>query len=188
MAKMKKMRDWYFEGYEIKTVVKNGKTKSFYGDYKGKYYTLGMDAGGLNRFRIIYYAFTVVYLSAFFFMSLWPSKTASSWPGALSILNLIPIFYLIMGSLYFINAKPEMTVRSMYSSVKTIVRALFGIFIISILTLLSGMIFIFGGAINILSGDGVFLICALVCTGVSAVLNAMWKKHPCEEIKVNSKA
>lgn len=180
--KNQKMSDWYFEGYEIKTVTKNGKKKKVYGEYKGKYYSLGMDAAALSGFRIQYFSLCILYLAVYFFISLWPSYAASTWPGMFSLINLIPVIYLIMGSGYFLRAKPEMTIRTVYSSVKAIVRSLYAVLIFSILTVISD-IYTAGNAGNVFGENTVFLAGSLGCAGISAVLIALWKKHPCEEIE-----
>lgn len=183
MNKNKKMRDWYFEGYEIKTVVKNGKTKRVYGDYKGKYYSLGMDAAELRAFRILYYSLCAIYLAVYFFISLQPSYAAATWPGMFNLVNIIPIIYLIIGSVYFITAKPEMTLRTVYSSVKTIIRSLYAILIFSILTVVSD-IYVAGKTGDIFGENTVFLAGSLVCAAITVVLVMMWRRHPCEEVNV----
>lgn len=180
--KNKKMSEWYFEGYEIKTVTKNGKIKKVYGEYKGKYYSLGMDAAVFKRFRIQYFSLFILYLALYLFISLWPTYAASTWPGMFNLLNLIPVLYLIIGSGYFLMAKPEMTVRTVYSSVKAIVRSLYVVLILSILAFISD-IFTAGNAGNIFGGNSVYLAGSLVCAAIAAVLVAIWKKHPCREIQ-----
>lgn len=176
------MSEWYFEGYEVKTVTENGKKKKVYGEYKGKYYSLGMDAAALKRFRIQHFLLCILYLAIYLFISLRPSYAASTWPGMFNLLNLIPIIYLIIGSVYFLMAKPEMTIRTVYSSVKAIVRSLYAILIFSVLAVISD-IFAAGNAGNIFGENSVYLAGSLVCATVAAVLVVMWRKHPCEEIE-----
>ena len=173
------MSDWYMEGYSRQTVfdAKTGKNKTEL-VYQGLYYTYETDSiPGLKRMIA---ALSVLYLAVCVVPWFLPGYiTGYTWAGAVGLLMVIPLVYLVIGCLFFLLQKVPLTSRQTYAGYWRIVRAFQFGFWIQLAILLCGIIclILYRSRITAPVQEILYLIVLLVCLVINRVFLGLIRKR-----------
>ena len=169
---IRRMSDWYMEGYTKQTVfdAKTGKNRLEL-VYQGLYYTYEVE--NIPGFKLLCAILSFFYLVLSIVPWFLPSYIAGfTWAGAVGFIMAIPLLFLVIGCLFFLLQKIPLTVRQTYAGYWRIVRSFNYGFWLQLAVLLCGIIWMilnrgaFPALVNELAYLGV-LLAALVYNRVS---------------------
>lgn len=121
---MKHRGDWYFEGYEGRSVPgADGRPRRRL-VYTGEYYGFARGGNALRR-KLLYTLAVAVYLLCYTLNALSSAETARiAYIGMPVMLSVVPAIWLVLGLVCFWPAGEEMTARVLYASLRRMRRAL----------------------------------------------------------------
>lgn len=165
------MHDWYFEGYErVEYVDKKGKTRTRL-EYFGKYYSLGLTPEETRQMRLRYILVAIPYLILTGIGVTLMGSLAQSPPGAIFAINMVAMYYFGLGMFHLLRLKEEFNHRALYRSIRRMETGVWCLIVLTGLSLLLGIVYLFRGCKLDLQNI-VFLLCSAGNTALSGVL--MW--------------
>ena len=175
--------NWYFKDYEKRTVLENGRKKVVW-DYNGDYYSYGFDKHGLGIFKLKNALLLLLYIAVYVAVSVYPfGANRTAYVGAVHLLALVPMFFLIMGVGNLLFTDVKMTYREHHASVFRIDRSLtVSLILEGLVAVLDVVYLIIGVEPSDLKKELLFLVGVLVGFAALAVIRLMQKKHPCKVI------
>lgn len=125
MKRYRKTGDWFFEGYQAELVPKkHGRGQKRKLVYAGNYYQFALNRSQLFHLKLRLTAYLLAALICYLLMTLSVYLCSSMfYVGIPTLIALIPLIYLCMGTVCLWMAKPAMTVGQTYGSVRRIKRA-----------------------------------------------------------------
>lgn len=180
----RKKGDWYFDGYERKVIRdEDGKDRKTF-VYKGEYYHFGLGVAGLSRLKAAFAGLLIVYIAVFLYFSASPFAANNiPYVGIPTILIIPPLIYLTMGIICLCVAKPEMTIRSMYGSIRRIRRSLVFAIPLNAIVCIGNTVFLLLNRHDIEVGQELqALIGSILCLTALAAMAVLLKLYPCRSL------
>lgn len=167
-------RDWYFQGWERRT-DENGKSRFV---YTGEYYSF---PGGIGKTRTPVLCLTAVLTALFLLVALLPSAGGMWHYAAISqLLEIIPLIYLVMGTVCLLRAKEPLTFRDYHASWQRIrVSACWSVGFTAIMVLTELAYLFLAAESNFFPNEALYFLGELGCLALSILLIIYIKKHPC---------
>lgn len=176
---MKGRGDWYFDGYEGRSVPNPDGRPRRQLVYTGEYY--GFSGVGKMRGQKLWYTLAVaVYLLCYVSNSLSNGTMAhTAYVGLPVFLSVVPAVWLVIGLVCFWAAGPEMTARTLYSSLRRMKRSLW--FITPLLAVGSGgcvVCFILQPSLIRIGAEWLYLLCTFIALGAVCSMLVLMRKNP----------